>query len=218
MAGLGTTGTMVAATACMFFLASTLIAFNSWSDSAISDQIQSLFVGDQQSSAAFPPTGSRVVGTSVTAAAASVAPVRTARPAESTAAGGPSERATEPGPAGTRDEPSSAPALGTDGTGLVSQVSDTAPAPSPRPVNGGSHSEEGPTTSDHAVAPSLGGVVQNTTDTLAGTVEQTTGQLGSTVGGINQPLGDVVTQTGQGLGSTISYTGQTLGSVLNGHR
>jgi len=210
---------MVAAVACLFFFASTVIAFNSWSNSALSDRIESLFVGgDNHRSAVVDAPGPQAVAASATGAAAIVArapsPPRAGRtPSAGRERGGP---ASDVGSSAPRvDEPAVAPAVGGDGSGPVPDRP-SGPAPSRAPKTGSSDPGVVSTPADHAVAPTIGGVVQNTTDTLANTVQQTTGQLGSTVGGVSQPLGNAVTQTGQNLGNTITYTGQTLGGILNG--
>lgn len=209
---------MVAAVACLFFFASTVIAFNSWSNSALSDRIESLFVGgDKHRSAVVDAPGPQAVATSATGAAAIVArapsPPRPAgTPSAGRERGGP---ARDVGSSASRDEPTVDPVVGGDGSGPV-PGRPSGPAPSRAPKTGSSDPEVVSKPNAHAVAPTIGGVVQNTTDTLANTVQQTTGQLGSTVGGVSQPLGDAVTQTGQNLGNTITYTGQPLGGILNG--
>src|ERR1700704_3443304 len=76
IAGFGTTGTLVAAVACVFVVASAVVAFNGWPGSGIGDSIDSLFVKDQPS-VAFDASGPQVVAGSATAAAATVAPTAT---------------------------------------------------------------------------------------------------------------------------------------------
>ncbi len=206
---------MVAAAACLFFFASTVIAFNSWSNSALSDRIESLFVaGDNHRSAAVDAPGPQVVATGAAAIVARApSPPRPAgTPSAGRERGGP---ARDVGSSAPRDEPAVAPVVGGDGSGPVPDRP-SGPAPSRAPKTGSSDPEVVSKPNDHAVAPSIGGVVQNTTDTFGNTVQQTTGQFGSTLGGVDQPLGDAVTQTGQNLGNTITYTGQTLGGILNG--
>src|SRR6476620_11864913 len=73
IAGFGTTGSLVAAVACVFVVASAVVAFNGWPGSGIGDSIDSLFVKDQPA-VAFDASGPRVVAGSAAAAAATVAP------------------------------------------------------------------------------------------------------------------------------------------------
>src|SRR2546430_5373067 len=74
IAGFGTTGTLVAAVACVFLVASAVVAFNGWLGSGIGDKIDSLFVNDQPA-VAFDASGPQVVAGGATAAAGSVAAV-----------------------------------------------------------------------------------------------------------------------------------------------
>src|SRR3979411_1148636 len=46
IAGFGTTGTLVAAVACVFVVASAVVAFNGWPGSGIGDPIEAPFVHD----------------------------------------------------------------------------------------------------------------------------------------------------------------------------
>src|SRR5947208_14299759 len=72
IAGFGTTGSLVAAVACVFVVGSAGVAFNGWPGSGIGDSIDSLFVKDQPA-VAFDASGPRVVAGSAAAAAATVA-------------------------------------------------------------------------------------------------------------------------------------------------
>ena len=72
IAGFGATGTMVAAAACVFVVASAVIAFNGWPGSRIANRIDSLFVKDQ-APVGFNAPGPQVVAGSAAAAAATVA-------------------------------------------------------------------------------------------------------------------------------------------------
>src|SRR2546423_5266107 len=72
IAGFGTTGTLVAAAACVFVVASAVVAFNGWSSLGIGDRIDSLFVKDRPT-VAFDSSGPQVVAGTAAAAAGTVA-------------------------------------------------------------------------------------------------------------------------------------------------
>src|SRR2546430_17665181 len=76
IAGFGTTGTLVAAAACVFVVASAVVAFNGWSSLGIGDRIDSLFVKDRPT-VAFDSSGPQVVAGTAAAAARTVAAVPT---------------------------------------------------------------------------------------------------------------------------------------------
>ena len=59
IAGFGTTGTLVAAVACVFAVASAVVAFNGWPNLGIGDRIDSLFVKDRPT-VAFDSPGPQV--------------------------------------------------------------------------------------------------------------------------------------------------------------
>ena len=210
VAGLGTSGSVVAASACLFFVASTMIAFNSWSGSDLSGKIESLFVGGGSRSVNFDVPGPQIVAANASAAAAGVA---------RTAGGAPSGRGADTGAGAGGDLGASpAPEQAAPVTGGGSSPVDDVPTivASPAPEIGVSLPDLSQVTAAGVPDASLGRLAESTTDALGGTVEQTTGLVGSTVDGLGLPFGDVVTSTGQTLGGVVSGTGQTLGGVLNG--
>ena len=75
IAGFGATGTLVAAVACVFVVASAVVAFNGWPHLGIADRIDSLFVKDRPAVA--DSTGPQVVAGTAAAAAGTVAAVPT---------------------------------------------------------------------------------------------------------------------------------------------
>src|SRR5437764_11942170 len=72
IAGFGTTGTLVAAAACVFVVVSAVIAFNTWPGSGLENSIDSLFAKDQPA-VAFDVAGPQAVAGDAAAAAALVA-------------------------------------------------------------------------------------------------------------------------------------------------
>src|SRR3954469_18130025 len=67
IAGLGTTGSLVAAAACVFLVASAVIAFKGWPGTGFTDRIDNLFVTDE------PPVAWDRPGTTAVAAGAGTA-------------------------------------------------------------------------------------------------------------------------------------------------
>src|SRR6476620_7816157 len=169
IAGFGTTGSLVAAVACVFVVASAVVAFNGWPGSGIGDSIDSLFVKDQPA-VAFDASGPRVVA-------------------------GPGLGGGRPGPGSSgRSGGGSGPGNGTAGNagganGAATGSSSGGGAPGVPGVSGL------PDTS--GATNSVGGAVQNTSHSVGNTTSGVTNQVGQTVGGANQPLGDTVSQTGQ---------------------
>src|SRR5713226_4159125 len=76
IAGFGTTGTLVAAAACVFVVASAVVAFNGWPSLGIGDRIDSLFVKDRPT-VAFDSPGPQVLASTAAVAAGTVAAVPT---------------------------------------------------------------------------------------------------------------------------------------------
>ena len=209
---LGTSGTMVAASACLFFVASTLIAFNSWSGLGLSGRIESLFVGDARPSFASQLPGPQVVAANAAAAAASVA--RAGGDGSATAPrGGASDAGAERfGPSSTIAPVQSTPGVDVSVPVALPPLPDLTPPPLPdvelpAPELPQLPAEEPPNAG-------VGGILESTTDTLAGTVGDTTGQLGGTLGAIDPFLGTRVASTGQTLDGTILGAGQAVGGLL----
>jgi hypothetical protein len=204
LAGLGTTGSLVAAAACVFLIASAVIAFRGWPGAGLADRIESLFVDDD------PPVAYQRPGTQVVAAGAA------------TAAG--SVAATPAGP--TFGTPGLV--LGSDGTsqrgGVVrlpdgSQVSTGPSGPGSLPGTGsGAPSIPGapslpqvPSVGDGSAQDQVAGTVQDTGSGAGDAVRNTTQSVGNTVGG---PVGDTVTQTGNQVGNTVNNVTQGAGDLL----
>src|SRR3954451_18913235 len=79
IAGLGTSGSLVAAAVCVFIVASAVIAFRGWPGFGLGDKISSLLVDDSAPIAVATPGPAAVAAAAVPAAGA-VAPAPTGAP------------------------------------------------------------------------------------------------------------------------------------------
>ena len=198
IAGFGTTGTLVAAAACVFVVASAVVAFNGW-PSGIGDRIDSLFVKDQPA-VPFDSPGPQVVASAATAAAGTVTAVPTGPVVAGPGSGGGRVRP------GANGSPRGGAAPGSGTSGDVPAGGTTTAAGS-----GGGGGTGLPGVPDPGGATSgVGGAVQNTTHDVGGAVSNTTNQVGQTVGGVNQPLGNTVIQTGSNVQNTVTGLGNSL--------
>jgi hypothetical protein len=207
LAGLGTTGSMVAAAACVFLVAGAVIAFNGWPGAGFTNSINDLFVDDAPP-VAWDQPGTATVATSADVAAAAV----TATPA------GPTFGAPGVG-------------LGDDGTaqaggGPVRLPNGTiVPGGTTSGGGGGGGGGSGPGSGLPSApgapgVPSVGDVQSGVGDTVGntgsgagGVVRDTTGSVGDTVGG---PAGDTIKQTGSTLGDTVEGAGGAAGDLVGG--
>jgi hypothetical protein len=201
IAGLGTTGSLVAAAACVFLVTSAVIAFKGWPGTGFTDRIDNLFVKDQ------PPVAWDKPGTQAAAASAGAASAAVAgTPAGPTFGtpgvilgngGGTVNGGTVRLPGGTLVS------TGSNGPGRVGPFNPSGPSnpgiPSLPPV------DTGPAQNGAA------DTVQQTGSTVSRTVRQTTDTVGSTVGG---PVGDTVKQTGNVVGNTVDNTTKGVGDLL----
>src|SRR3954452_20395235 len=97
IAGLGTTGSLVAAAVCLLVVVGAVVAFNGWPGAGLGNPIDKLVVNDAPNAPApLGRTGPTAVATGATAAAATVAPAPTGPPV----VGGPRTGGTGPGGGG----------------------------------------------------------------------------------------------------------------------
>jgi hypothetical protein len=197
IAGLGTTGTLVAAAACIFLVASAVLAFRGWPGLGLANRIGNLFVNDA------PPVKWNVPGTRAVAAGAGVAAGAVAA-APSGAPFGPGAGTPDGGPptdGGPTRSPTGPVVTGgpTDGGGSAASTglnpalpcaSCTPPAP-----------------------PNPGAAVQQASHTVSQTVRDTTSTAGNAVGG---SVGSAVSGAGQSLGGTLDSAGGSAGQLLGG--
>ena len=188
----------MAAAACVFLIASAVIAFKGWPGTGFTDRIDNLFVTDH------PPVAWDKPGTTAVAAGAG-----TAAAAVAGTAAGPTfgtagvilgnNGATLRGGA-VRLPDGSLVSTGPSGPGTIGTPSPgSGTSIPPLPVN------PGPTQG------TLAGTVQQTGSTVGNTVRNTTGTVGNGVGG---PAGNAVKQTGNTVGDTVDNTTKAVGGLL----
>jgi hypothetical protein len=195
IAGLGTTGSLIAAAAGVFLVASAVIAFKGWPGTGFTDRIDNLFVTDEPP-VAWDRPGTQAVAAGAGTAAAAVAPAAAGptfgTPGAILSGGGSTLRGVRSVTTGTTTLP---PSGGGDGSGGdTGGPGDGQPLPNPSQTQN-----------------TLAGTVQQTGSGLSGTVRNTTDTVGNTVGG---PVGDAVKQTGNNVGNTVDNTTQTVGGLL----
>jgi hypothetical protein len=191
IAGFGTTGTLVAAVACVFIVASAVVAFNGWPHLGIGDRIDSLFVKDRPAVA--DSTGPQAVAGTAATAAGTVAAVPTGSVVTGRGIGGGGGGPGQNGAGRGGSTP------GSGGSGDVQAGTGTTTG------TGGGGGGNGTGVPD-AGGPTSGvsGAVQNTAHDVGGAVSNTTNQVGQSVGSVNQPLGDTVSQTGSSVQNTVN--------------
>jgi hypothetical protein len=207
IAGFGTTGSLVAAVACVFVVASAVVAFNGWPSLGIGDRIDSLFVKDRPA-VAFDAPGPQVVAGAASAAAGTVAAAPTGPViAGRGIGGGPVGPGTNGSPRDGR-----APGSGTSGD-VQASVTPTGGGSG----SGGDTSRPGlPDTSGATRA--VGGAVQTTTHTAGDAVSGTINPVGQSVGSVNPPLGNTLSQTGGNIGTTVKGVGDSANTLLGAPR
>src|SRR3954453_7948717 len=201
-AGLGTTGSLVAAAACVFLVASAVIAFKGWPGTGFTDRIDNLFVRDQQRQVAWdkPGTAAVAAGAGVASGAVAGTPAGPTFGTPGTVLGnnGSAVRGgTARLPGGTLVSP------GANGPATIA-------APS---IGGGGGSVPVPGVDSAPARNGVADTVQNTGSAVGNTVRQTTGNVGGSVGG---PVGDTVSNTGNAVGNTVDNTTKAVGGVLRG--
>jgi hypothetical protein len=187
IAGIGTTGSLVAAAAAVFLVASAVIAFNGWPGTGFADRIDSIFVNDEPA-VAWDQAGTAAVATGAGTAAGAV----TGTPAGPTF-GEPGLLLADDGTV-LRGGPVRLP----DGT-----IARDLPAGSVTiPGTGGGAAGDGSPVPD----------VGPTRNQLADTVEQVGGNAGHTVRDTTRRAGNVV---GGPAGSTVTHAGDTVGGTVD---
>jgi len=211
IAGIGTTGSLLAATACAFLLTSALVAFNGWPGGGIGDDVNSLFVDDEPVTVA--SAGPEGVAADSTVAARFVI----STPFDRGGGGG--------------HVPDAASAGVHPGTSGGSEIAQVAPGGGPPPPEGGGPGgglDDGlggspaggagtqPTpprvpSAEVPRSPTIGTSIADTTGQIGDTVSSTTNQVGTAVGG---PVGDIVTSIGQAVDDLVTGVGQQVGGTF----
>ena len=198
-AGIGTTGSLVAAAAGVFLVVSAVLAFKGWPGTGFTDRIDNLFVKDAPSGGVGDKRGTQVAAVSAGTAAAAVAgtaagPTFGAPGVILGNDGGAQRGGTVRLPGGTLVS------TGPGGPGTVGSGQ-----------GGGGALPSLPGSDTSPVQNGAADTVQQTGSALGNTVRQTTGSVGSTVGG---PAGGAVSQTGDSVGSTVDNTTKAAGDLL----
>jgi hypothetical protein len=203
-AGLGTTGSLVAAAGGVFLVASAVIAFNSWPGAGFTDRIDNLFVKDSPS-VAWDKPGTQAVASAAGAGSAAVAGTAAGptfgTPGVVLGGNGAAQRG------GTVRLPGGAlVSTGVNGPGTVGT---TNPSNGTGPV--GLPQVQLPQVGNGQTQNTVADTVQQTGSGVGNTVRQTTDTVGNAVGG---PVGDTVKQTGNGVGQTVDNVTNTVGGLL----
>ena len=202
-AGIGTTGSLVAAAAGVFLVVSAVLAFKGWPDTGFTDRIDNLFVKDTPPPVAWDKRGTQVAAVSAGTAAAAVAgtaagPTFGAPGVILGNDGGAQRGGVVRLPGGTLVS------TGPGGPGTVGPAVGSG-------QGGGGALPSLPGSETSPVQNGAADTVQQTGSALGNTVRQTTGSVGNTVGG---PAGGAVSQTGDSVGSTVDNTTKAAGDLL----
>jgi hypothetical protein len=221
LAGIGTSGSLLAGAALMFIVASALVAFRGWPHVAAQPSPGEVVVSPQASASPATPVARRLVLATAAAAGGRIG----ARAPATRAPGGrgvvPRGRVTAPatsqsiGTPATTSRPVSAPSVPSSGARSAPSVPSgcalggcgSSPAPAPT----------GPVKQVvQTVGGTLGGVVSGAGTAAGSTVQQTTSTVGGAVSGVSPQVGGTVTQVGSGAANVIGGVTKTVSGVLSG--
>lgn len=232
LAGIGTSGSLLAGAALMFFVASALVAFRGWPHVAAQPSPGEVVVAPRPAVPTASPVARRLRLITAPAAGA-VARARANRPAVGTR--GVTGGAPAGGPPATRQSigtpvsvsrpgaPAASPVRGTPTAlaGCAGGGCGSTPAPS-APVHS-APTPTTPTTPTTPVAPvlqkvggTLGTVVSNAGSAVGSTVQQTTNTAAGAVQGVSPQVGGAVSQVGSGTANAIGGVTKTVSGVLSG--
>jgi hypothetical protein len=192
IAGLGTTGSLVAAAACVFLVAGAVIAFNGW-PAGFADRVGNIFVNDE------PPVAWDQPGTLAVAAGAGTAAGAVAATPAGPTFGAPGIVLADNGAAVLRGGAGAGP-----GGAIVSTLPAGA-ASNPGSPGAPSPLDTGP------VRNQVASTVQQAGSGVSQIVRDTTRTVEHTVGG---PVGSTVGQAGNTAADTVQHVTQTAGGLL----
>lgn len=212
LAGIGTSGSLLAGAVLMFILASALVAFRGWPHVAAQPSPGEVVVSPRPASA-FASSAGRRLTLLAAPAPAGLATGAARRAAGRVGAGLPAAR-RGPG-AGTRQS---------IGTPASTSLASSAPAV---PAGGGSAAQSGcgscgsgsppsPAPALQQVTSGLGNVVAGAGSTVGSAVQQTTGAVGGAVGTVSPAVGSTVSGVGSGAAQTIQGATQGVAGVISG--
>lgn len=220
LAGIGTSGSLLAGAALMFIVASAMVAFHGWPQVAAQPSPAEVVVSPGSAAASVSPVARRLAfitaaprpgGTGAAGAGGHALPGggRTvgSGPRHSIGGRAPTERAGAPAlpSAGGSSGSSGSSGCGTGGCG-------SAPVPNPIPA---ATVPQPAKQTVHEIAGTLGGVVGGVGTTLGSTVQRTTSTVGGAVGTVSPTVGGTVSKTGSGTAKAINGVTQTLTGVLS---
>ena len=214
LAGIGTTGSLLAVAALVFIVASAMVAFHGWPHVGVQPSPGEVVISPRSASTGATPVARRlaVVAKARAGGAAAGSPGPGHAPAGTGRArgGGGSMPAGPPrqtiGAPASTSEPVAVPASGLTSCGCATSP---APAPSPTPV-------QQVTQTLGQVTNTLGDVVSGTGSQLGSTVQRTTNTAAGAVGALSPGAGGVVQSAGSGTAQTVTGVTQALGGVLTG--
>ncbi len=220
LAGIGTSGSLLAGAALMFIVASALVAFHGWPQVAAQPSPGEVVVSPRSASAAISPVARRLAF--ITAAPAP-------RGAGAAGAAGHGHALTGAGRtvgSGTRhsiggQSPTARPGGGAAGPGAGGSsgspscgANGCGSTPAPNPITGSAvpHPVQQRV---HQVLGTLGNVVGGVGGAVGSTVQQTTSTVGGAAGTVSPTVGGAVSNTGSGAAKAINGVTQTLTGVLS---
>jgi len=228
IAGVGTTGALVAAAVCAFVVVSAIVAFEGWPEVRLGLHPATL---DGSAGSTADPIASARLGAEPAASVPSNATGETRGSARHGAVpAGPggdlgSGRLAGEAPAVPGEPPAHVPAGGGTGARRVAHGSVTEPSGSERGTDGTPTPTPSPATPGDPTPPPAGGssgagtvgaTVTQVTGTVGTTITQTGQQLGGTVGATTGQVGTLVGQLSPAVGQTVTQTGQVAGGVVSG--
>jgi len=216
LAGIGTSGSLLAGAALMFIVASALVAYRGWPHVAAQPSPGEVVVSPRSAPAATSPLGRRLAFVAGTAGPGGLAGAG-GRGGGVGGAGGAVGAGTHRSvgapastsrPTGTSSAPGGGGALGTPGCASCG----SGPAPSsPVPV-----AAPPPQQVVHNVTGALGTVVSGAGGKLSSGVKHTTSAVGGAVGAINPSVGGGVSATGSGAATAVGGVTRTIAGELSG--
>lgn len=216
LAGIGTSGSLLAGAALMFILASALVAFRGWPHVAAQPSPGQVIVSPRPASASAPSAVGRRLAF-ITAATPAAGARGAIRGAPLVAGRGPASgtRRTIGTPVSSSRPPigggSAAPSTcGGCGAGAApSPIRVPSPVPLPAPV-------PSPQQVVQQTTGSLGSVVSGVGSTVSSAVQHTTGAVGGAVGTVSQPARSAVSGVGSATAQTNTGATQSVAGAVPG--
>ena len=200
IAGIGTTGVLVASALLLLAVVSTLVAFRGWPGTDLVDDIGNLVVGESERPLAVQGPARAALEAAPAAGAVAENPAPGTAAAAAAAAAAPAPRPTRPSarPDGVIRPPSDPNAGFREEARLV---------PRGDGQDGGSRGELAPNGSLLPETP-VSGELQRVTSGLGTATQGITDDLGQTVGRVSPPVGETLTDVGRLVADIVRGLGQ----------